>query len=186
MYSNQNDILNTKRIHVQTIFLTLFRPSLLCRQLRLHWPRVVIWREKEKKTAVELPAKNRRVWTARVLHSCGPMTRPWPLWGFRQTNYYKSSPLRKQTKKLLALTVGHGQRLLSLKISPLSRTQIGFVWASQNAQKVITLSIFDRHHCHPPFSPPFCHSLSKTGQWSLRRRLVQNGLFLFNKFMSNI
>ena len=33
---HQNDILNTKRIHVQTIFLTLFRPSLLCRQLRLH------------------------------------------------------------------------------------------------------------------------------------------------------
>ena len=44
---------------------------------------------------------------------------------------------------------------LSLKILPLSHTQIGFVCASQHVLKVITLSIFGRHQCHSLFSPHF-------------------------------
>ena len=56
----------------------------------------------------------------------------------------------RQTKQTI---VGHGKRLLSLKISPLCRTQTGFECASQNTQKVITLSIFGRHHPPCPFSP---------------------------------
>ena len=66
---------------------------------------------------MELPAKNRRVKTPSFT-LVDQWQDPGPSGGFRQTNYYKSSPLRKHTKKLLALTVGHGKRLLSLKIPP--------------------------------------------------------------------
>ena len=63
--------------------------------------------EKRRKNVMELPAKNRRVKTPSFT-LVDQWQDPGPSGGFRQTNYYKSSPLRKHTKKLLALTVGHG------------------------------------------------------------------------------
>ena len=56
----------------------------------------------------------------------------------------------RQTNKLFWVPVNG---FCLSKFSPLSLTQIGFVCASQYAHKVITLSIFGRHHCHSPFSP---------------------------------
>ena len=51
------------------------------------------------------------------------------------------------------------------QIPPLSHPQIGFVCASQQAQKVITLLIFGRHHCHSLFSPHFpTHSLKQDSE----------------------
>ena len=50
-------------------------------------------RKKEKLIVLELPAKNRRLWTASFTLVDQGLDRGAP-GGFRQTNYYKSSPLR--------------------------------------------------------------------------------------------
>ena len=49
--------------------------------------------EKKRKIVLELPAKNRRLWTASFTLVDQGLDRGAP-GGFRQTNYYKSSPLR--------------------------------------------------------------------------------------------
>ena len=75
------------------MLITFFRPEIVS-YCDLYTDREKSENEKRRKSVAELPAKNRRVWTASFTLVDKRLDQGSP-GGLRQTNYCNSSPLRK-------------------------------------------------------------------------------------------